>query len=43
MDIGSNLSNSRRAVVDVCKYDARECENLRLENANLKENCGKLN
>ena len=42
MDICSNLINSRRAVVNVCKCDARECENLRLENASLKENLQKI-
>ena len=38
MDICSNLIISRRAVVNVCKCDARESENLWLENASLKEN-----
>ena len=44
MDSCSNLINSRRAVavVNVCKCDARECENLRLENASLKENLRKI-
>ena len=42
MDICSNLINSRRAVVNVCKCDTRECENLRLENASLKENLRKI-
>ena len=42
MDTCSNLINSRRAVVNVCKCDARECENLRLENASLKENLRKI-
>ena len=42
MDISSNLINSRRAVVNVCKCDARECENLRLENASLKESLRKI-
>ena len=42
MDICSNLINSRQAVVNVCKCDARECENLRLENASLKENLRKI-
>ena len=42
MDICSNLINSRWAVVNVCKCDARECENLRLENASLKENLRKI-
>ena len=42
MDICSNLINSRRAVVNVCKCDARECENLRLENVSLKENLRKM-
>ena len=42
MDICSNLINSRRAVVNLCKCNARECENLRLENASLKENLRKI-
>ena len=42
MDICSNLINSRRAVVNVCKCDARECDNLRLENTCLKENLRKI-
>ena len=42
IDICSNLINSRWAVVNVCKCDARECENLRLENASLKENLRKI-
>ena len=43
MDICSNLINSRRAVVNIVgKCDARECENLRLENASLKENLQKI-
>ena len=42
MDICSNLINSRRAVVNVCKCDARESENFKLENASLKENLQKI-
>ena len=42
MDICSNLINSRRAEVNDCKCDAGECENLRLENASLKENLRKI-
>ena len=42
MDICSNQINSRRAVVNVCKCDAQECENLRLESASLKENLRKI-
>ena len=42
MDICSNLINSRWAVVNVCKCDAWECGNLRLENASPKENLRKI-
>ena len=42
MDICSNLINSRRAVVNACQCDARECENLRLKNTSLKENLRKF-
>ena len=41
-DICLKLINSRRAVVNVCKCDAGECENLWLENASLKENLRKI-
>ena len=41
-DICLKLIYSRRAVVNVCKCDAGECENLWLENASLKENLRKI-
>ena len=42
MDICLNRINSRPAIVNMCKCDARECENLRLEDAGLKENLRKI-